>query len=263
MPNRTITALYDTKAAAEDAKQRLAKISVNAVDIHDEGSASTGPLAAASKAEGGIMGGLKSIFGAHEDTHAYAEGLKRGHFLLTAKVEDSQTDEAIRVLESSGAVDFDKKQTEWKGAGWTAPSAATAPRTGDDKIQIVEERLVVGKREVERGGVKVRSYIVETPVHEQVTLRDEKVEIERHPVNRPVADATAAFKDQTLEMRETGEEAVVGKQAFVKEELTLKKEVSQRTEEISDKVRHTEVEVEQIAAKDGKPVVSDPSKKRI
>ena len=52
-------------------------------------------------------------------------------------------------------------------------------------IPIVEEQLSVGKREVERGGVRVRSYVVETPVEETVRLRDETVNVERRRVDRP------------------------------------------------------------------------------
>ncbi len=247
MADRTITALYDTRAAAEDAKNRLAGAGVpsGSIDIHSEDATS-----GSTKDQGGVLAGLKNMFGSHDDTHAYAEGLSRGHFLLTAKVNDNNTDEAIRVLESTGAVDFDKRQAEWKTAGWTAPAPATAATaTGaDDTIKVVEERLVVGKREVERGGVRVRSYVVETPVSEQVSLREENVAVERHAVDRPVAAGEDAFRDRTIEMRETGEEAVVGKQAIVKEELTIRKSVGQRTEEISDTVRHTEVDVEQVGS---------------
>ena len=250
MSTRTITALYDTKAAAEAAKQRLSTLNFgsSAVDIHDESS-----MAATStgKAEPGMLGGLKHLFGHHEDAHTYAEGINRGHFLLTAKIGDDKTDAAIRVLEETGAVDVDQLQNEWKGAGWTAPTAGAAyADTGrnqrDEAIPIVEERLVVGKREVERGGVRVRSYVVETPVSEQVSLREENVSIERRPVDRVLTGTEDAFRDRTIEMTETGEEAVVGKQATVKEELTIKKDVSQRTQEINDTVRRTEVEVEQL-----------------
>ena len=113
-------------------------------------------------------------------------------------------------------------------------------------IQVAEERLVVGKREVERGGVRVRSYIVSTPVSEQVTLREETVGIERRPVNRVVGAGDDAFRDRSIELRATGEEAVVGKQAVVTEEIAVRKDVSQRTEEVRDTVRHTEVDVERV-----------------
>ncbi len=256
MADRTITALYDTKSAAEDAKTRLASagVSSGSIDIHSEDTAS-----GSTKEQGGMLAGLKNMFGSHDDSHAYAEGLNRGHYLLTAKVDDDNTDGAIRVLESTGAVDFDKKQSEWKTAGWTAPAPSAAASTArDDTIKIVEERLVVGKREVERGGVRVRSYVVETPVREQVTLREENVAIERHAVDRPATAGEDAFRDRTIEMRETGEEAVVGKQAVVKEELTIKKSASQRTEEINDKVRHTEGDVERLD--DDNPATRTPGR---
>ena len=202
-----------------------------------------------------MLSGLKSLFGAHEDTDAYSEGLRRGHFLLTAKVDEMKTDTAIQALETSGAVDFDSAQASWKQSGWTAPAAspAMAASTGmardqDTAIPIVEERLVVGKREVERGGVRVRSYVVETPVEEQVSLRDEHVDVERRVVDRPVAAGEDAFRERMVEMTETGEEAVVGKQAYVTEEIGLKKNIGQRTEEVRDTVRHTEVEVERTDA---------------
>ena len=246
MTDRTITALYDTKAAAESAKQRLTSIGISAgsIDIHDEESSSQG-----ASQNGGFMSSLKNMFGDHQDTHAYAEGVRRGHVLLTAKVDESVAPTAIQALEVSGAMDFDQSQAGWKKDGWTAPPVTTpvaaGARTGDDNvIPVVEERLVVGKREVGRGGVRVRSYVVETPVEEQVTLRDEQVDVQRRAVDRPVAAGEDAFRERTIEMTETGEEAVVGKEAFVTEEIVLKKDVGQRTEEVRDTVRHIEVEVE-------------------
>ncbi len=117
-------------------------------------------------------------------------------------------------------------------------------------IPIVEEQLSVGKREVERGGVRVRSYVVETPVEESVTLRDETVNVERRAVNRP-ADVTAdAFRERTIELTETDEEAVVAKTARVVEEVVVSKDVTERTEHVSDTVRRTEVDVENTTGTD-------------
>lgn len=246
MTDRTITALYDTKAAADAAKDRLTSVGVSGgdVDIHDQGSAGAGGE------EKGFFTSLKNMFGDHDDAHAYSEGLRRGHFLLTAKVDEAKAATAIQALEMSGAVDFDRSQETWKQEGWTAADAAparsaTAARTDDETaIPIIEERLVVGKREVDRGGVRVRSYVVETPVSEQVTLREENVDVQRRAVDRPLTDADDAFRERTIEMTETGEEAVVGKEAHVTEEVSIRKDVGQRTQEVRDTVRHTEVEVE-------------------
>jgi stress response protein YsnF len=90
----------------------------------------------------------------------------------------------------------------------------------------------------------VRSYVVETPVNEQVNLREERVHVERRPVDRPVGAADNLFRERTIEAEERSEEAVVAKDARVKEELVVKKDVGQRTETVSDTVRHTEVEID-------------------
>jgi uncharacterized protein (TIGR02271 family) len=119
--------------------------------------------------------------------------------------------------------------------------------TGKAAIPVVQEEVRVGKRQVERGGVRVFSRLVETPVNETVSLREEHVSVERRPVDRPVNPAdVAALKDQTIELRETAEEAIVQKSARVVEEVVVGKEVSQRQENIKDTVRHTEVEVQSL-----------------
>ncbi|WP_036168785.1 YsnF/AvaK domain-containing protein [Massilia sp. 9096] len=114
-------------------------------------------------------------------------------------------------------------------------------------IPVVQEELKVGKREVQRGGVRVFSRVIETPVNESVNLREEHVNVERRPVDQPISttDATA-FKEQSIELRETAEEAVVQKSARVVEEVIVGKEVSNREQQINDTVRHTEVQVEQL-----------------
>ena len=255
MSIRTITALYQSRVAAEAAKQRLQALGADAMDIHDEDAGYAGGDAssvtdararsAADRTDTGLLAGLKSLFGHHDDARTYAEGVRRGHVLLTARIDDARADEAIRLLDQSGAVDVDQLQDEWRRQGLTAGDAdARDFGTRDEVIPIVEERLAVGKREVERGGVRVRSYVVETPVSEQVSLRQENVSIDRRPVDRTLTGAEDAFRDRTIEMTETAEEAVVAKTAAIKEELTIRKDVSERTEEVNDTVRRTEVEVE-------------------
>ena len=130
------------------------------------------------------------------------------------------------------------------------PAAAGTLVGNGDTIKVMEERLRVGKREVAAGAVRVRSYVVERPVEEQVRLHEERVTIERHPVDRAVtaADAAGAFQDRTIEARATAEEAVVGKDVRVVEEIGLKKEATERTETVRDSVRKTEVDVEDTSA---------------
>ena len=125
----------------------------------------------------------------------------------------------------------------------------TGGTTGDEsrKIPIIEENLEVGKREVNTGGVRLRSRIVERPVEESVRLREERVNVERTTVDRP---ATAAdftnFQERDIEMVERAEVPVVNKEARVVEEVSINKEVEERTETVKDTVRKTEVDVENL-----------------
>ena len=116
--------------------------------------------------------------------------------------------------------------------------------TGDDTVQVAEEELQVGKREVGGGRVRVRSYVIERPVEEQVELRQERVTIERRPVDRAVTPGDAAFTERTIEAVERGEEAVVSKTARVTEEIGLRTDVEQETETVRDTIRKQNVEVE-------------------
>ena len=120
---------------------------------------------------------------------------------------------------------------------------------GEAVLPVVEEEISVGKREVERGGVRVTTSVTQTPVEEQVTLRDETVHIDRQPVNRALTDADRiAMQSGVIEVTETDEEAVVGKQARIVEEVHIGKKVTERTETIKDSVRRTDVEVVQLEA---------------
>jgi stress response protein YsnF len=132
------------------------------------------------------------------------------------------------------------------GTAGSGAASAQGTAVGDKEyIPVVEERLNVGKRVAEHGRVRVRSYAVETPVEEQVTLREEHVEIDRRPVDRPVTAADEAlFAEKTIEATERREEAVVTKDARVVEEIGIRKDANQRTETVADTVRRTEVEVE-------------------
>lgn len=141
--------------------------------------------------------------------------------------------------------------TTTAGAGLTGYAATTTASTDrrldadrDGTIDIVEERLRVGKRDVSHGRVRVRSYVIEEPITEQIGLRSERVEIERRPVDRAVGAGDLAFEERTLELEETAEEAVVSKEARVKEEINLNRRADERTETVSDTVRRTEVEIE-------------------
>ena len=282
--SRTLTALFDSRADAEAAKTRLesANIDISKVHVHDQASTGYNQSSAYSTHQDkGFWANLKGAFLPDEDRHTYEEGIRRGGALLTAEVDEDNADEAVGILESANSIDLDDRSGQWRQSGWDYDSSryastgagagmATGAGTGaalslggaggadmtdrlttdrsgnEERIDIVEEELVVGKREVNRGGVRVRSYVREVPVHEQVRLREEHVEVERRPVEgRSTTDLGAdAFREREISMTETAEEAVVGKTARVVEEVVVRKEAHERTEQIDDTVRRTEVDID-------------------
>jgi uncharacterized protein (TIGR02271 family) len=146
-------------------------------------------------------------------------------------------------MSGSAASGMGTSGTETSGSMASSHDRA-AGRSDEEVIPIVEERLHVGKREVNEGRVRVRSYVIETPVNEEVSLRREHVDVSRRPVDRPISDADRLFQDRTIEAEARSEEAVVAKDARVVEELVVSKTSENETRTVSDSVRRTEVEVE-------------------
>jgi uncharacterized protein (TIGR02271 family) len=111
-------------------------------------------------------------------------------------------------------------------------------------IPVINEELQVGKREVEKGGIRVRSRVVEEQVSEDISLRQERVNIERDDVDRRATDDDLRRAETEIEMREREEVPVVNKEARVVEEIKLTKDVTERDETIRDTVRNTEVDID-------------------
>ena len=149
---------------------------------------------------------------------------------------------------TSTRTDLDAGEDVTGSPDMTRARADTTDVSGrDEVIPIAEEELHVGKREVGHGRVRIQSRVVERPVSEQVTLREEHVEVERRPVSGTTQAGTISgdpFQERTIEVEERSEEAVVSKEARVVEEVVVRKDVEQRTETVSDTVRKTEVDVE-------------------
>jgi uncharacterized protein (TIGR02271 family) len=200
-------------------------------------------------------------------SHAYTydEAVRRGSAVVVVDAQDeTQADRASALLHECGAIDVDERSQQWRAAGWQPPITSgtqqtlAGDRTRNDladnqqgTLDVVEEQLQVGKREVDRGGVRVVQRVSQKPVRELVRLREEHVVVDRHPVDRPATGADLSnFKEGTLEVHERSEEAVVAKTARVVEEVRVGKEVRDREETIEDTVRRKDVDVERLSAND-------------
>lgn len=251
-----VTAFFDSRRDADAAIERVAALGVPHDDIRIvEGNERAAGSTVEHEEDKGFFEALKDFFMPDDDRHTYAEGLNRGGYLVSINTSMEHRDRIVDILDDEGTVDMDEREATWRADGWEGyrtDASETGHSTGshaglsdNEAIPIVREEIKVGKREVEAGRVRVRSYVVETPVEENVALRDESVHVERRPVDRPVTDADeAVFADRTVEARETREEAVVSKDARVTEEVTVDKDVNERTETVTDTVRHTEVDVD-------------------
>jgi uncharacterized protein (TIGR02271 family) len=279
-----VVATFDRYAAAKQAANQLRDSGFgDSVYLTDEiGSAEPKGSATTEREDTGVFSHLRQffsgLFGDDDDKEAspYAEALRRGGAVVKVEVDADEDVERARVaLEAAGAVDIDERASEWKASGWNEgtsltreePSlgsagepATTAAATADaletsskadegEVIPVVKEELKVGKRAVRKGGVRVYARTVETPVQESVELRSERAQVQRRAVDRPATAADVQDTgERTIEVREMAEEPVVAKQARVVEEVSVGKTVEQRTENIADKVRNTEVEVQSLPA---------------
>jgi uncharacterized protein (TIGR02271 family) len=293
--NRTVTAYFEDRTAADNAVARLISAGVSRNDVRlvqgqQPGGGGGASMANTSSDQGGFLDALKDLFMPDEDRHTYAEGLRRGGYLVTVTAGTTDYDRVLDILDDEGTVDIGERESSWRSDGWagysggstgglaggassmsgsgaaasslgmtgglsgstgmTGTSKGTADtsergspgaRSDAEVIPVGEEELRIGKRDVSHGRVRVRSYVVETPVTESVNLREENVHVERRPVDRPASAADEVlFQDRTIELEERAEEAVVAKEARVREELVINKEVGERTQTVSDTVRRTE-----------------------
>src|SRR4029434_4319910 len=216
----------------------------------------------------------------YDEAQAYAEGVRRGGTLVVVESSDDRAERGMEILRRLHPVDIHERTAQWRHEGWTGydanaitytPTSSTAHATrgsqeqarsttrmadtgartrrveGQEEIAIpvVQEDITIGKREVERGHVRIYSRVTEQPVEEAVRLREEKVTVERRPVDRPATEADfAAAEKEVIEMTETAEEPVINKRARVVEEVGVHKDVTERTETVRGTARHTDVDVQ-------------------
>jgi uncharacterized protein (TIGR02271 family) len=201
-----------------------------------------------------------SLFGDDETTaRSYTNAANNADAILTVQVDSEERAEAAReIFDRHDAMDVDEHGAGSYGygaagaTGTTGQSASTnvdtnANMTDRASIPVVEENLNVSKREVEKGGARIRSRIINRPVEENIRLREEHVVVNRRPVDREITDADMRnFRPGEMELTERAEVPIVGKTARVVEEVEVGKNVTEREETIRDTVRSTDVDVEQI-----------------
>src|SRR3954463_5681295 len=93
--------------------------------------ASTAVVAAAGGAVGGLVGALTQAGVSEEDAHVYAEGVRRGGTLVTARVPETDRQRYEAILDRS-AVNITDRSAMWERNGWKRFAPAAPAYTPDE-----------------------------------------------------------------------------------------------------------------------------------
>src|SRR5947209_7727979 len=174
----TFVSLFHTQDHANKAMNEL-----RAAGVPPQSMQTLGGEASRSSAPEEALTTLKTLNLPGKDLQVLSDGLKSGGTLIIVRATQVLAGKVERVFEHQNAEQIDER------AATSQPRAAAAAVSGEAVIPVVEEELVVGKQRVDRGGVRVFTHMVETPVEEKVVLREEHATFERHAVNRPISEA--------------------------------------------------------------------------
>lgn len=122
-------------------------------------------------------------------------------------------------------------------------------------LRLYEERLVANKRRRQTGDVAIGKRIETETARVSVPVEKERLVIERRTpegVGTTVTPGAGDFREgEVAHMSVYEETAEIGKQAFVREEVTVRKEIERDTVEATETLRREELEVDV----NGKPIV--------
>jgi uncharacterized protein (TIGR02271 family) len=266
---KTLVGLYNTFTDAERVVLDLVKNDFSRRDISLIAHDTNGPQADYTYSreellaeDGGLIERLTDLGVPMHEARSYAQGVSQSGALVVVNANDDRADRGMELMHRLPPGDGREPAALQQQTGctrvapYTAAPATTSIRREQEPrerreanregttMPVVEEELSVGKREVERGTARIHTHVEERPVEESVRLREEKVVVERHPVNRPATEADLQAAEETVEITETMEEPVVSKRARVVEEVNVHKEAREHTETVRDTVRRKDVVVE-------------------
>ena len=130
------------------------------------------------------------------------------------------------------------------------------PDTSDDRTEILpgrddrvtsmlrlEEELLVSKRPVEIGKVRLHKWVEAEPVTVQVELQRETVRIVREPIERPAPHATLGAEE--IEVPLYAERPELDKETVARERIVLQKDIETGVETIAEELRVERVDVDE------------------
>ena len=127
------------------------------------------------------------------------------------------------------------------------PARVETMAVGDEiRIPVFEEELTATVRPVDVGAVRIRKRIVSEDRVIEVPVTEEEIRVERRIIDRPIGGgATEAVEQIIIELPLRQESVDVEQSAQAREEIVVTKDVIQRTERVTDRVRREEVRVDE------------------
>ena len=207
----TVVGVFDDYTEAEATRRDLLQSGFSQDQVRMSERSAPGSERSQQKEGGGFWDSVREFFGADdEDTAYYQEASRRGGAIVTVSSDREKLDQAVNIIQQHHPVDIDRRAQEWRKSGWQGPQAGSAyggestqrqSTQHQERIPVSEEKLKIGKRKEQRGGVRIYSHTHEQPVEENVHLTEEHVNVKRQPTDRPADES--AFKDRSFEVSET------------------------------------------------------------
>jgi stress response protein YsnF len=265
MDGHNLVAVYVSRRDAEPVRDRLIEFGIPATDIRlssadaDASTASAHTGAASHERHESFWDWLFGSDVPEHDRGWYHANLREGRTALSVLIRHNTERERVAdILEEFNPVHMDDgtetgtapvsmgaEKGEYAPAG-SSQMRAGAPKLtkeGEQVIPVVKEELAVGKQARERH-YRIRTYVVETPIEQQVSLRDERVIVERRPASGTVRSDADALREREFDVVERREEPVVEKRVRPVEEVVIHREANERVETVRDTVRETKVDVD-------------------
>ena len=201
-------------------------------------------------AAGGLIGALIGLGIPEEKAKIYNDRVKGGSFLVIVNGTGAEIARAETIMHHHGVEEFGIYDVpNARATAVTDIDDDIRTRTDiadDDKIRLYEERLMVNKQRAKTGEVAIGKRVETETASVAVPIEKERIVIERSDATagRAVSPGTADFAGGKVAEVELYEEtADIKKQAFVREEVSVRKEVEQENVRASETIRREELEV--------------------
>ncbi len=204
-------------------------------------------------AAGGLVGALVGLGIPEEKAKIYRDSVKDGSFLVMVNGTEAEIARADAIMHHHGIEEFgiynapEAKATAGANIAHIDEDIKTRTDIADsEKIKLYEERLTVNKQRAKTGEVSIGKRVETETANISVPVEKEHLVIERKNVTGKAVSPGIHFGDgETVSVDLYEETVTIDKQAFVREEVTVHKEVEQETVQKSETIRREELEIEE------------------